>query len=185
MRTLFLAAALALPLAGCGKEKTTAPAPAPSDASIAQDLWAKMSSQQYTVPGTEWSMFPGKTGIYEPDPTLLGSDPHLGPVLFQTFVNGPARTALDANTFPLADGAIIAKQNYIVSGSDTTLAAVTVMFKRSGYHPVDKDWFWAKFKPDGQVEDAGKIQMCIGCHRGVTAHYAMDRDYVWTRTPTP
>ncbi|MGH7729816.1 MAG: hypothetical protein ACRENJ_01030 [Candidatus Eiseniibacteriota bacterium] len=100
-----------------------------------QGLWVKLTNEQYTVAGAEWSEFPGKSGIYEPDQTLLGSDPHLGPALFRTFVNGPARTALAANTFRLPDGAIIAKQNYTVVGTDTALAAITVMLKRSGYNP--------------------------------------------------
>ncbi|WP_457939304.1 hypothetical protein [Mesorhizobium sp. 10J20-29] len=60
------------------------------------------------------------------------------------------------------------------------LAAITVMFKReAGYDPENKDWFWAKYLPDGVldknpngVELAGRVakgmdQGCIACHTSV------------------
>lgn len=62
------------------------------------------------------------------------------------------------------------------------LKAVTVMFKReAGYDPEDKDWFWAKYKPDGSLHTKEKMMMeiplagrvakgkdegCISCHKG-------------------
>ena len=181
MKPLLLALPIAMVLTGCGKDEATQPV-VDSDASIAASLWATMTSEQYDVAGAQWQRFPGTTGIYEPDTTLFGSDPHLGPTHFQTFVNSAANAALTQNAFPLPDQSIIAKQNYVVSGTDTTLAAITVMLKRAGYNAADHDWFWVKFKPDGQAEIAGKLQMCIGCHKGSSAEYGFDRDYVWTRT---
>jgi plastocyanin len=181
MNRLMLLTALAPLVVGCSK-KSTAPLPMPTDASIAASLWQTMTDEHYDVVGTQWKFFPGKMGKYGPDTTLFGSDPHLGPTHFQTFVNAAAYGALASNTFPLPDQSIIAKQNYVVSGSDTTLAAITVMLKRAGYNPTDDDWFWVKFKPDGHAEAAGKIQMCISCHKGSSAKYGFDRDYVWTRT---
>ena len=57
------------------------------------------------------------------------------------------------------------------------LAAITVMFKReAGYDPDNKDWFWAKYLPDGALDKnpkgmqlAGRVakgaaQGCIACH---------------------
>lgn len=59
---------------------------------------------------------------------------------------------------------------------------VTVMFKReAGYGLEDKDWFWAKDKPDGslftkekmvmEIPLAGRIakgkpEGCVSCHKG-------------------
>ena len=83
-------------------------------------------------------------------------------------------------------GAVIVKRNY--GGPDVSienvanepakyLKAITVMFKRSGFDPEDKDWFWVKFKPDGSLHEnekgmklAGKIAKgmskgCIACHK--------------------
>ena len=182
MRRFLLIPALALVVLGCGKDNSTQPAVPPSDASIAASLWQRMTSEGYTVAGPQWAMFPAKAGIYEPDVTLLGSDPHLGPTHFRTFANASAQAALASHTFPLPDQSIIAKQNFIVSGPDTMLAAITVMLKQSGYHPAGGDWFWVKFKPDGQAEVSGKVTMCVGCHQGASTHYDAQRDYVWTRT---
>lgn len=56
-------------------------------------------------------------------------------------------------------------------------AAITIMFKReSGYDTEDKDWFWAKYLPSGELDKnpkgmqlAGRVakgadQGCIACH---------------------
>lgn len=55
---------------------------------------------------------------------------------------------------------------------------VTVMLKREpGYDPENKDWFWAKYNPDGSLDATpngiklagriakGKRKGCIACHR--------------------
>jgi hypothetical protein len=85
-------------------------------------------------------------------------------------------------------GAVIIKRNYGGSGVSKEavaddpgkyLKAVTVMFKREkGYDSADRDWFWAKFKPDGSLHTnpkgiklAGRIAKgmpagCIACHQG-------------------
>lgn len=57
------------------------------------------------------------------------------------------------------------------------LAAITVMFKReAGYDADNKDWFWAKYKPGGELDKnpkgmllAGRVAKgadkgCIACH---------------------
>ncbi len=38
------------------------------------------------------------------------------------------------------------------------------MYKVKGFNPEAGDWFWAKYTPDGQVQAAGKAEMCIKCH---------------------
>ena len=83
-------------------------------------------------------------------------------------------------------GAAWVKRNYGPGGisvqqvsSDPAkhLKAVTVMYKReAGYDPDNKDWFWAKYKPDGSLDKnpkgmqlAGRVAKgmdmgCIACH---------------------
>jgi len=104
------------------------------------------------------------------------------------------RVTVDGHT-----GIAIIKRNY--AGPDVSVAAVkdkpqkylkavTVMFKReAGYDPEDKDWFWAKYKPDGSLHSKNKMMMdialagrvakgksegCISCHQG-----APDGDFVF------
>ena len=88
-------------------------------------------------------------------------------------------------------GMAIVKRNY--GGPDVSignvdanrakyLKAVTVMYKReAGYDAEDKDWFWAKYTPDGglhvkekmgmKIRLAGRVakgkpEGCISCHQG-------------------
>ncbi len=96
-------------------------------------------------------------------------------------------------------GVVYVKRNY--RGKDITrsrvannrgkyLKAVTVMFKREkGYDPENKDWFWAKYKPDGSLHSnpkgmllAGRVAKgmnmgCISCHRA-----APGGDYLFNNT---
>jgi hypothetical protein len=76
-----------------------------------------------------------------------------------------------------------------VSGSPHRyLAAVTVMVQReAGYDPDNNDWFWVKYKPDGEIDKnpkgialAGRVAKgmdsgCIACHAE-----AQNNDYVFT-----
>ncbi len=93
-------------------------------------------------------------------------------------------------------GTVIVKRNYGGKGVDVAkvannpsafLGAVTVMFKReASYDAENKDWFYAKFKPDGSLHTnpkkmqlAGKIgkgaaKGCIACHKA-----ASGGDYVF------
>jgi len=88
-------------------------------------------------------------------------------------------------------GMAIVKRNYggpgvsanaVEANPEKYLKAVTVMFKREvGYDAEDKDWFWAKYKPDGSLHIKEKMMMeiplagriakgkeegCISCHKG-------------------
>ncbi len=87
-------------------------------------------------------------------------------------------------------GLVIIKRNYAGPGVSIAsvekdpkkyLKAVTVMFKReTGYDVEDKDWFWAKYKPNGSLFTKEKMMMdialagrvakgkdegCISCHK--------------------
>ncbi len=85
-------------------------------------------------------------------------------------------------------GQVIVKKNFGPAGIKTSdvwadpnkhLMAVTVMFKReAGYDKDNKDWFWAKYMPDGSLDKnpkgmmlAGRVAKgmdkgCIACHSG-------------------
>lgn len=94
-------------------------------------------------------------------------------------------------------GALIVKRNYgpgdvdedaVLMSPGKHLGAVTIMYKReAGYDADNKDWFWAKYLPDGSLDKnpkgmmlAGKVAKgadkgCLACHTG-----APGGDYVFT-----
>lgn len=87
---------------------------------------------------------------------------------------------------------VIVKRNY--GGDDASvdtvgtdrasyLKAITVMAKREqGYDPDNYDWFWVKYKPNGQLHTnpkgmllAGRVakgmdQGCIACHKAASGN---------------
>jgi hypothetical protein len=101
-------------------------------------------------PYQNWSFWPDHQGMQP------GRAPH-GP-FHKVFVND---LALNSPKAPVQHGSIEVKENYSKAGE---LAAITVMYKISGYNPNDGDWFWVKYSPDGKADVAGKIEGCIGCH---------------------
>ncbi len=124
-------------------------------------LWQELRKADYK---NMWRMWPGTSAFYP------GSQPH--GVLLTTYVNDNALRAIEGKRGQMPDGAIVAKENY---SGDKQLMALTVMYKIKGYNPEAGDWFWAKYRPDGNIEGEGKMQMCIGCH-AVKA----DNDYLFT-----
>ena len=90
---------------------------------------------------------------------------------------------------------VIVKMNYggpgitrskVVNERDKYLKWITVMVKReNGFDPAHKNWFWAKFAPNGQSFDkapnglqlVGKVKGCIACHS-----LADGGNYVYLRT---
>lgn len=103
-----------------------------------------------TSPYTEWDNFKSTIGMIEAAP------PH-GPKA-KVYANELANESI----YKADNGSIIVMEDYEEDG--TTLRAVTLMQKRTGYNPQAGDWFWAKFSPDGTVEEEGKIEKCIECH---------------------
>ncbi|EAR23473.1 cytochrome P460 family protein [Nitrococcus mobilis] len=93
-------------------------------------------------------------------------------------------------------GYLIIKRNYggegvskqaVANDPDKWLAAITVMYRReAGYDPENRNWFWAKYLPDGHLAKnpqgmalAGRVakganQGCIACHQS-----APGGDYVF------
>ncbi len=114
-------------------------------------------------PYKNWAMWPGKGEMYK------GTEPH--GAFITVFVNDIALKSIK-NKKQMGNNAIIIKENYT---PDKKLAAITVMYKVKGYNPDAGDWFWAKYKPDFEIEAEGKVGMCIGCHAA-----AKDNDYIYT-----
>lgn len=107
----------------------------------------------------------------------MGQEPH--GALLTTYLNQVAKRALDARTGRTPAGAIIVKENYM---PDSTLAAVTVMYKVAGYNSEHNDWFFTKHLPSGTLDTMpngmrmqGRLPGCQSCHGGVSAN-----DYIFT-----
>ncbi|MCG8426699.1 MAG: cytochrome P460 family protein [Chromatiales bacterium] len=118
---------------------------------------------------------------------LVGSGAILSTPYTGLHPHGAILDTIDATTAVGMDkGIVMIKRNY--GGKDVSkqnvandpakyLKAVTVMFKRAGYDPENRDWFWVKYAPDGKVlknpKDvplAGRVgkgatQGCIACHK--------------------
>lgn len=93
-------------------------------------------------------------------------------------------------------GYLIIKRNYggegvskqaVANDPDRWLGAITVMYRReAGYDPDNRNWFWAKYLPDGRLAEnptgmalAGRVakganEGCIACHQS-----APGGDYVF------
>jgi hypothetical protein len=142
---------------------TTAPPPAIAVDTTPQALWAHLQGEDYR----SWPLFPGKGELY------TGTEPH--GMLLTTYVNGLAHDGLVNAAGTLPDGAILVKENYM---PDSTYAGATVMHKVAGYDPANGNWYWAKFGPDGTVEDAGRAPMCQQCHAA-----GRQQDFVMTPLP--
>ncbi len=116
-------------------------------------------------PYHEWELWPGTEKLYE------GTEPH--GVRLTTYVNEKALEGIREGMLEenMPDGSIIVKENY---SDEEELINVTSMYKKEGFNPDAGDWFWLVHTPDKEVENAGKIGMCIGCHRQVE-----NRDYLF------
>lgn len=111
-----------------------------------------------------------------------GTDPH--GMMLETFYTD---ATVDGHA-----GALVIKRNYgpegvtvdqVLGSREEHLAAVTVMFRRAeDYAPDSGNWFWAKYLPDGSLDQtpdgalmAGVVEGCISCHSA-----AEGDDYLYT-----
>jgi hypothetical protein len=124
-------------------------------------LWSYLESVDYQA---NWQLWPNKGELY------TGQEPH--GALLTTYLSPSAYEAVTGMAGSMPDGAIIVKENYM---PDSTLAAVTVIYKSQGYNPAHDDWFWLKRLPDGTVEVQGRGTSCIACHQSQAAN-----DYLFT-----
>ncbi|MDT8435904.1 MAG: cytochrome P460 family protein [Gemmatimonadota bacterium] len=137
----------------------------PSPDTTGAAVWSHLQRVDYAA---NWDLWPGTGEYYE------GQQPH--GMLLTTYVNDVAAAGLASDAGRLPAGAIIVKENY---KPDSTLVAVTTMYKVEGYNPDANDWFWVKHLPDGSVDGdgaaQGRVQSCIGCHGRQAAN-----DYLFT-----
>ena len=164
-RSIGMAFAGLLMLAlGCGGEEQRSEAemaesPAMPDTTAAA-VWAHLESANYQT----WPLWPEKGSLYQ------GGQPH--GMLLTTYVNDVAMNAINSKSGLMPAGAVVVKENYM---PDSTLAAVTVMYKSPGFNPEHNDWFFLKRNVDGTVEVEGRGAGCQNCHQGVRAN-----DYLFT-----
>lgn len=124
-----------------------------------QAFWTYINE---TNPYTQWKHWPGYEDIYP------GKSPH-GAYL-KLYANEIALNAIQNGTIKeLPAGSILVKENY---GEDKKmLMAITPMYKVAGFNPDAGNWFWAKYGPDGNVMESGKIDSCIQCHSTAKTSY--------------
>ena len=147
----------------------------PEDRDYAGELWDVMVERDLAGDGAIQS-FP-----------YPGTDPH--GMMLETFYT---EATIGGHT-----GALVVKRNYgpqgvtgdeVLSDRGEHLSTVTVMFRREpGYDPETKNWFYAKYLPDGTLDQnpqgtalAGLVGKdaeagCIACHQG-----AGGGDYLFT-----
>ncbi len=117
---------------------------------------------------------------------LVGEDAFVSKPYDGTEPHGVVLTNLEGDvTVEGHTGIAIAKSNYmdttieeVWNAPDQNVDSITVMFKReAGYDPDNRDWFWAKYNPDGSLQTnpqgqplAGRVakgaeEGCIACHQ--------------------
>jgi len=123
-----------------------------------------------------WELWPDLEPMYE------GSEPH--GLRLTTYANDIVQEVLASGQTLIPSGATVVKENY---APDSTLVAITVMYKQSGFDPAHNDWFFVKFGPDWEVEESpqgeplsGRVPGCQACH-GDQA----DADYLFSPRPEP
>ena len=133
----------------------------PLPAASGTALWDYLIKVDYAK---TWKIWPGTHALYP------GKSPH--GAFLTTYVNEPACEAIEKKEGSMPDGAIICKQNF---DKEKKYVALTVMYKVKGYDPMEGDYFWAKYSPDGRIDGEGKISSCINCHS-----HQRENDFVFT-----
>ena len=142
---LIIAVGASILISACARAETDDTASEePAVAAAAQPdttgaaMWAYLQEVGYQ---SNWQPWPGKGELYS------GQEPH--GMLLTTYLNDVAAGALTAQAGSMPEGAIVVKENYM---PDSSLAAVTVMYKRSGYNPEHNDWD-ANGRPIGRMPE--------------------------------
>lgn len=181
IRTLIVMVLVAVAISACGprsEEAYESPEPVAETAmeqmaderpdTTGASLWAYLQETNYQE---SWTLWPDKGELYS------GQEPH--GMLLTSYLNDAALNALNDTVSSMPDAAIIVKENYM---PDSTLAAVTVMYKVDGYNPEHNDWFFSKFLPTGELDTGpndmaleGRVPGCQSCHG-----QKKDNDYIFT-----
>jgi hypothetical protein len=172
-KPMAAAVALTVGLTACGSSEGGDSAEQPAASVPAADttgaaIWAHLQGSDYQ---TDWALWPDKGRLYP------GGAPH--GALLTTYLNDVAHEALASGAAELPVGAIVVKENFM---PDSTLAAVTTMFKVAGYNADHNDWFFTKHLASGALDTMpngmqmqGRLGGCQACH-GARA----DNDYLFT-----
>lgn len=134
--------------AGSGGSSMSKTVP-PSDQTKA--VWAQIQGYE------TWPMFPENT---TPKPSAA----HMGMFVVAHY-NPIVGQAITSHALPLADGALIVKDNF-AHADDKTPMAITLMSKQSG------KWYFVEATPDGMVMtdptgaalEGTDVKMCTACH---------------------
>lgn len=178
MKHTLFALALVLGAAPANAQDIPMPFGSEADADYARLLWDVMIASKLVGPGMI------RSAPYE------GTDPH--GMMLETFyttatINGHSGDLIVKRNF----GPEGVSRDEVLGDPDKHLGAYTVMFRReAGYDPEDKDWFWAKFLPDGSPDKmpngtpmAGQIakgmdEGCIACHKGAGDDMVFTSDHL-------
>ncbi len=172
-RSVAPALALTVGMTACGSSDGGDSGEQPAAAVQAADttgaaIWAHLQESNYQ---TDWELWPDKGRLY------TGGQPH--GALLTTYLNDVAHQAVTSGATVMPGGAIVVKENYM---PDSTLAAVTTMFKVSGYNADHSDWFFTKHLASGVLDTMpngmdmeGRLPGCQACHLAQA-----NNDYLFT-----
>lgn len=110
--------------------------------------------------------------------TLPGAMPAPHGALRTTYLNPIAVDALERGAHAMPPGAIAVIEEHF---ADSTLSGINVMVQSRGYDPRNRDWIFARFGSAGEIEAAGRLEACQGCH-------VLEPDYLFRAelgTPLP
>jgi hypothetical protein len=159
LRSLLISAAAAIAVGGVYATVAQGQAAFGTDEDVAYaaELWAALEDAHFVGHGVVHGTF------HE------GAEPH-GFVLETLFaditVNGTTAPAIIKRNY----GPVGVTVGEVDVAPNDHLAAITVMYQRTGFNAETNDWFWVKWLADGTLDFAGETQMagnvggCIGCH---------------------
>ncbi len=178
MKRSLIVGSLVLSLGGTATTAQDMPFGSAADTDYAGQIWAYLQDSNLAGPNMI------RTAPYE------GTDPH--GMLLETFyttatINGHEGDLIVKRNF----GPVGVTEDEVLRDPDTHLAAYTIMFRReAGYDPEDGDWFWAKYLPDGTLDQmpngmplAGRVakgmdEGCIACHHGAGDDLVFTSDHL-------
>jgi hypothetical protein len=172
--TLLLAGAIAVATATGASAQSNPPFGDANDLAFANQLWAAMAEARIVGPNAlKTTTYQGGTGLHATTLTALQG---------MVTVGNNTGLAIVKNNFQGADGKDVTDADIIGRPQDFGGPA-TVMYQRKGFDPDNQDWFWAVYKPNGEVvvnpkgmTMAGRIVggnampdapfNCVACHKG-------------------
>lgn len=172
--TLLLAGAFAVAVSTGVSAQSDPPFGGPADVSFANQLWAAMTEARLVGPNAlKTTTYEGGTGLHTTTLTLLQG---------MVAVENNNGLAIVKNNFRGAEGKDVTDADIIERPREFG-GPTTVMYQRKGFDSENQDWFWAVYKPNGEVvvnplglNMAGRIVggnampdapfNCVACHKG-------------------